>query len=106
MFTHHADAKHSAHPLRPPRLLSLVLLFAFGIAGMGVGINALVKFNDEQRRFKSAAPGGATVHTDANDVLDSGYVITVVCGLIALASFLFLTPIFLFPANKCFGIFV
>lgn len=91
MFSHH-NPSHSAHPLRVPRLLSLVLLFAFGIAGMGVGINALVKFNDQKRQLKSAAPAGATVNIDTNDVLDSGYVITVVCGLLALFSVIFALP--------------
>lgn len=80
------------------RIASLLLSFAFGVIGMGVGINALVKFNHQKRQLKGAAPAGATVNIDASDVLDSGYVLTVVCGLIALSSAIFLFPIFLAPA--------
>ena len=84
--------------LRTARLASLFLSFAFGVVGMAVGINALVKFNQEKKELLGAVPAGATVDVDTHDVLNSGYVLTVVCGLIALASFLFLLPVFVLPA--------
>ncbi|GJE92405.1 hypothetical protein PsYK624_085590 [Phanerochaete sordida] len=80
------------------RIGSLFMSFAFGVIGMGVGINALVKFHDEKRQLEGAVPAGATVTVDTNDILDAGYVLTVVCGLVALFSLLFLAPIFLAPA--------
>lgn len=78
--------------LRIARLASLVLSTAFGIIGMGVGINALVKYKEQKRELEGAVPAGATVNIDTSDVLNSGYVVTVVSGLIALASFIFLIP--------------
>ncbi len=88
----------SAAPLRLARLASLSMLFAFGIIGMGVGINALVKFNDQKREIKRLVSGGATVNIDTNDVLSSGIVLTVVCGLLAASSLLFLVPLFVATA--------
>ncbi|KAI0683271.1 hypothetical protein BC835DRAFT_1216869, partial [Cytidiella melzeri] len=73
-------------------LTSLLLLLAFGIIGMGVGINALVKFHDQQHDLTKAAPAGSTVTVNANDVLDSGYNVTVVCGVLALLAALSLIP--------------
>lgn len=90
MFRHNATADHA--PLRLPRLISLLFLFAFGVIAMGVGINALVKFNDEKRDLRKQAPQGSTVDVNANDVLDTGYNITVVCGVLALLSVIFLVP--------------
>ena len=80
------------------RIGSLLLSFAFGVIGMGVGINALVKFHRSTHQLEAAVPAGTSVSVDTSDVLDPGYVLTVVCGLIALASFTFLLPIFLLPA--------
>lgn len=80
------------------RIGSLLLSFAFGVIGMAVGINALVKFHDEKRRLLGAVPAGTSVTVDTNDILNAGYVLTVVCGLVALFSALFLAPIFLAPA--------
>lgn len=90
------NAHHPAHaPLRIPRLLSLLLTWAFGTIGMCVGINALAKFNDQKRQLVAAAPQGATVSINTSDILNVGYVSTVACGLLALAAFIFLLPGFL-----------
>lgn len=83
----------SSAALRTARLVSLCLSFAFGVVGMAVGINGLVKFKQEKKTLLGAVPPGATVDLNTHDVLNSGYVLTVVSGLIALASNLFLLPI-------------
>ncbi|KIP09364.1 hypothetical protein PHLGIDRAFT_18654 [Phlebiopsis gigantea 11061_1 CR5-6] len=83
----------SSAALRTARLVSLFLSFAFGVVGMAVGINGLVKFKQEKKTLLGAVPPGATVDLNTHDVLNSGYVLTVVSGLIALASNLFLLPI-------------
>ncbi|KAI0087164.1 hypothetical protein BDY19DRAFT_893624 [Irpex rosettiformis] len=85
-------SRTTANGLRVPLLGSLLLLFAFGVIGMSVGINALVKFHDEERNLKKAAPSGASVTIDASDVLDSGYNVTVMCGILALVSVLASVP--------------
>lgn len=80
--------------LRIARFTSLILATCFGIIGMSVGINALVKSNDQKHMLESNAPMGATVTIDTHDVFDSGVVETVVCGLIALTSFISLLGLF------------
>ena len=80
-------------PLRTARLASLFLAFAFGVIGASVGINALAMYFDQKHDLQRAAPAGATVNIDASDIVSVGYVLTVVCGLIALAAVLF------FPAT-------
>lgn len=82
----------TASGLRLPLLGSLLLLVAFGIIGMSVGINALAKFHDEERDLKKAAPSAAVVHINASDVLNSGYNVTVMCGILGLVSALALIP--------------
>lgn len=89
----------SAAPLKRTRLASLAMSFAFGIIGMGVGINALVKFENEKHTLKKMAPSAATVTIDTTDILASGIVLTIVCGLVALASLLFLLPALLASAS-------
>ncbi|KAI0343778.1 hypothetical protein BDW22DRAFT_1483768 [Trametopsis cervina] len=83
---------HAHTPLRLPRLLSHALLFAFGIIAMSVGINALAKFNNSTRDLKRAAPAGSTVSVDTHDVLDTGYNITVISGVLALLALFSLVP--------------
>lgn len=75
-----------AAPLRTARLAALALSFAFGVIGGGVGINALVKFEDEKKSLQKIVPAGATLTIDTDDVLASGIVLTIGCGLVALAS--------------------
>ncbi|OCH88063.1 hypothetical protein OBBRIDRAFT_795600 [Obba rivulosa] len=68
------------------RLSSLALSFVFGVVGMALGINALVKSNQSKNTVKKSLPAGASADIDTSDVFASGVVETVVCGLIALTS--------------------
>ncbi|KAH9922124.1 uncharacterized protein B0H18DRAFT_844676, partial [Fomitopsis serialis] len=70
------------------RLAALALSFAFGIVALSTGINALAKSSDQKRTLKKDVPSVASVTINTNDVLSSGIVVTVVCALIALVSFL------------------
>ncbi|KAL4252235.1 hypothetical protein ABKN59_005523 [Abortiporus biennis] len=79
----------SVIPLKPLRLASLFLTLAFGAIGTGVGINALVKSNNDKDLVRNNAPAGATVTINTDDIFDSGAVMTVVCGLITLATLVF-----------------
>ncbi|KZT72368.1 hypothetical protein DAEQUDRAFT_664440 [Daedalea quercina L-15889] len=69
-------------------LAALLLSCAFGIVAMSTGINALAKSNDQKRQLKHDVPSAVSVSVNTHDVLDSGIVVTVVCGLIAVVSFL------------------
>ena len=79
----------SAAPLRLTRLAALFMSFAFGVIGLGVGINALVKFEDEKHSLEKMVPAGGSITIDTSDILSSGIVLTIVCGLVAVASLLF-----------------
>lgn len=70
------------------RLAALALSCAWGIIAMSTGINALAKSNDQKRTLKHDVPAAVSVRIDTDDVIRSGIVLTVVCGLIALVSFL------------------
>ena len=70
------------------RLAALALSCAWGIIAMSTGINALAKSNAQKRALKHDVPAAVSVRIDTDDVLDSGIVVTVVCALIALVSFL------------------
>ncbi|GBE84045.1 predicted protein [Sparassis crispa] len=69
------------------RLVSLCLANAFGIIGMSLGIDALVKSNRQKTKVRHSVPAGTSVSLNTNDVVHSGIVNTVICGLIAGVSF-------------------
>ncbi|CDO77561.1 hypothetical protein BN946_scf184912.g60 [Trametes cinnabarina] len=76
-------------PYRLARTAALSLAFIFSVIGLAMGINALVKSNDQKDLVKkAAAPLGATVNIDTDDVFDVGCVVTAVCALIAATSLL------------------
>jgi len=77
----------SSAPYRLARLSSLFLSFAFGVVGFGIGLNALVKSNDDKNRLRHSVPPGTNVNINTSDVFASGVVVTVASGLIALFSF-------------------
>ncbi|KAF9233777.1 hypothetical protein BU15DRAFT_53449 [Melanogaster broomeanus] len=84
----------TSEPLRATRLGTLFFCFAFSVIGGSVGLNALIKSNQERSlaRNSLAALGGttdATINIDINDVFSSGAVITAVCALLALLSGVF-----------------
>ena len=83
-----------------PRILALFMSFAFGVIGMSVGINALVKFEDQKHQLQKLVSSGTTLNIDISDIQSVGIVITIVCGLIALASLLFIVPVLLASASS------
>ena len=84
-------------PLKFPILVSLFFLISFGIIGMSLGINALAKSKQQKGSLQDNIPRGATVNIDTSDVFASGTVVTVVCGLLALTSFIIFVPLLLLP---------
>jgi hypothetical protein len=66
--------------------ISLSLTSAFGIIGGSVGLNALIKSNQEKGYLKShASPAQLQINT--NDILFSGIVVSVVCASISVIAF-------------------
>ncbi|EIM83785.1 uncharacterized protein STEHIDRAFT_100777 [Stereum hirsutum FP-91666 SS1] len=77
-------------PMRTLRLAALFMSFAFGVIGGSVGLNALIKSNQEHTTVNRAAAAlSATITIDDKDVFDSGIVLTTVCALIALLSLIY-----------------
>ncbi|KAI0366031.1 hypothetical protein BV20DRAFT_698427 [Pilatotrama ljubarskyi] len=73
-------------PYRIARLASLFLTFAFGVIGFAMGINALVKSNNQKDLVKREAPLGAQVDVNTDDIFDVGCVVTAVCAALAVVS--------------------
>ncbi|KAF9223103.1 hypothetical protein BS17DRAFT_153745 [Gyrodon lividus] len=80
-----------SEPLRAGRLGALFFSFVFSVIGGSVGLNALVKSNQERSFIRDAAPVGASVNINVHDVFSTGAVITTVCALLALLSGVFFT---------------
>ncbi|KAF8838187.1 hypothetical protein BDN67DRAFT_1024126 [Paxillus ammoniavirescens] len=84
-------------PLTAARLGALFFSFTFSVIGGSVGLNALVKSNQERSYIRNAASSvGASVSVDVtgcvlitqspSDVFSTGAVITTVCALLTLLS--------------------
>ncbi|RDX54426.1 hypothetical protein OH76DRAFT_1332708, partial [Lentinus brumalis] len=78
----------AATPYKTARLVSLFLSFAFGVVGLGLGVDALVKGNEDKSRVRSLVPPGTTVNIDTHDVVDAGGVVTGFCAALAVMSLL------------------
>ncbi|KIJ16173.1 hypothetical protein PAXINDRAFT_11215 [Paxillus involutus ATCC 200175] len=74
-------------PLTAARLGALFFSFTFSVIGGSVGLNALVKSNQERSYIRDAASSvGASVSVNVTDVFSTGAVITTVCALLSLLS--------------------
>ena len=62
----------------------LPLTFAFGAIGASVGLNALIKSNRQKHHLKESVPKPTQLTINTDDVLFSGIVSAVVCGMIAI----------------------
>ncbi|EGN94480.1 hypothetical protein SERLA73DRAFT_188405 [Serpula lacrymans var. lacrymans S7.3] len=96
--------------LRTARLASLFVAFAFGVIGGSVGLNALIKSNQENSYIQKtistlrAQLGDVNVYLNTNDVFHTGVVITTVCALIAVLTFVYLLFTFCSITNRPLGL--
>ncbi|TFK66464.1 hypothetical protein BDN72DRAFT_899796 [Pluteus cervinus] len=82
-------------PYKWLRLSSLAMTCAWGIIAGSVGLNALVKSNQEKSSIHHAVPPPTIVIINTSDIFNSGVVLTTVSALIAATSFLFVLHHFL-----------
>ncbi|KAH7925226.1 hypothetical protein BV22DRAFT_1034222 [Leucogyrophana mollusca] len=88
-------------PLRIARLTSLFLAFVFSVVGLAVGLNALIKSNQEKSNILKLAqtylPPGSSVslNVDDHDVFSAGGVITAACALATVLSLVYMVLTFL-----------
>ncbi|KAG8805350.1 hypothetical protein FRC17_005555 [Serendipita sp. 399] len=74
-------------PLKVPRLVSLTLAWAFGCLGGAVGVNAIVKRNQEVSHVKGlVAALHITLWVDTWDLLRAGIVLAVGCAVLAVVA--------------------
>ncbi|KAG6872208.1 hypothetical protein C0995_011971 [Termitomyces sp. Mi166 len=66
------------------------MTWAWGVIAGSVGLNALIKSNQEKSRLRRLVPAGTTVNIDDHDVFSSGAVVTTVGALIAVLCAIFI----------------
>ncbi|KAI0002524.1 hypothetical protein BJV74DRAFT_604703 [Russula compacta] len=80
----------STDPLRKQRLTALSLCSAWCIISGSIGLNALIKSNQTQTRFRKLAPPGVTLEFHINDLYQPGVIVTTICAILALLATIFL----------------
>lgn len=89
----------TASPLRKQRLAALALCAAWYIISGSIGLNALIKANKTQTRFRKEAPPGVTLRFHINDLYQPGVVLTTVCATTALLAIIFFIVTLIWPRN-------
>jgi hypothetical protein len=89
----------TASPLRKQRLAALALCAAWYIISASIGLNALIKANRTETRFRKEAPPGVTLSFHINDLYQPGVVLTTVCATTALLATIFLAVTLRWPKN-------
>jgi len=79
----------TASPLRTLRLAALAFCAAWYIISGSIGLNALIKANRTETRFRKEAPNGVTLDFHINDLYQPGVVLTTVCAASALLATIF-----------------
>ncbi|EIN04790.1 hypothetical protein PUNSTDRAFT_122775 [Punctularia strigosozonata HHB-11173 SS5] len=82
-------------PLRLPRLISYFLSFAFGIAGFGLGLHALIQSRKDKSRLHKAVGSTIDLNIDTTDILGAGGALTAATGLTGLLSLVYLVLLLL-----------
>jgi len=78
---------------RLPLFTSLLLTFAFAVAGLGVLINAFVKADDERISLQQLLPSGTIVRVQDSDILSPGKVSCAIHALLIVLSVLSLSAV-------------
>jgi len=76
-------------------LSSLAMAWAWGVIAGSVGLNALIKSNQEKTRLRKSVPAPAEVTINTNDVLRTGIVLTVAGAVIAVVCSFFILILFI-----------
>ncbi|KAG6811331.1 hypothetical protein H0H92_007950 [Tricholoma furcatifolium] len=81
-------------PLRGAVLGSLFMTWAWGVIAGSVGLNALIKSNQQKSHFRKVVGPSTHVDINTNDAFKSGIVLTTVSALIAVLTSIFLLLLF------------
>ncbi|KAF9531458.1 hypothetical protein CPB83DRAFT_849051 [Crepidotus variabilis] len=86
------------------RQVALALAWAFSALAAALGLNALIKSNQDKSRLKRLAPPPVTrVDINTNDIFVAGTVATVAALLIAILTFIFVAGAALKPTRGLFN---
>ncbi|KAF8875111.1 hypothetical protein BD779DRAFT_1428527, partial [Infundibulicybe gibba] len=85
-------------PMRSACLAAMAAAWAWGVAAGGLGLNALIKSNQDQSRLKKQAPPPTVVNISVHDIFAVGVVATTVSALVAFLLFNYAGLLFLRPA--------
>jgi hypothetical protein len=89
-------------PMKAAVFGALGMAWGMGIAAGGVGLNALIKGNQEQTRLKRHVPPPTILTIDIHDVFNTGVVVTTVSALVGVicstAILLLFTPFLRVPS--------
>jgi hypothetical protein len=89
----------TASPLRKQRLAALALCAAWYIISGSIGLNAQIKANQTETRFRKEAPQGVTLKFHINDLYQPGVVLTTICAATALLATIFFIVTLVWPKN-------
>jgi len=83
---------------------ALGLAWAFSVVAAALGLNALIKSNQDKTRLKALAPPPVTrVDINTNDIFVAGTVATTASLLLAILTFLFAAGVALKPTRALFN---
>jgi len=88
-----------AVPLRNAILGTLAMTWAWGVIAGSVGLNALIKSNQQKSRFRKTIPPPTVITINTNDVFTSGIVLTTVCATIVVICTIYFLLLALSPTR-------
>ncbi|KAJ3513481.1 hypothetical protein NLJ89_g2929 [Agrocybe chaxingu] len=82
-------------PLHKTRAVALIISWCFAVIASSVGLNALIKSNQEKSKLKRLAPSPTRVEIDTDDISAAGIVATTASLLIAVLASNFFCAMYL-----------
>jgi hypothetical protein len=73
-----------SEPLKKERLIAITLSWAWFVIAACIGLNALIKSNQTESRYRKLAPKGVTLKFHINDLYQTGVVLTSICAAVAV----------------------
>jgi hypothetical protein len=89
----------AAEPLKVARVASLTVAWCFSVIASSVGLNALIKSNQQKSKLKKLAPAPTVVTIDTSDIFNVGVLATTVSLVLAILASKSLIGMFL-PITK------
>ncbi|KJA18283.1 hypothetical protein HYPSUDRAFT_45461 [Hypholoma sublateritium FD-334 SS-4] len=92
---------HAAEPLKVARATALTLAWCFSVIASSVGLNGLIKSNQQKSKIRKLAPSPTVVYIDTADIFNVGVLATTVSLILAILASKSLVGMFV-PFTKRF----